>query len=427
MGEDGTTPRPLFFWGGTLHPLLIHSPYTNQMKKMEVFILLWASLFFSTVCYPQTPPDHGQQIASHMKQAQVYLSQNRSDLAIAEFKAIVALDPKNADARGNLGVLLFFQADYGEAIPHLRATLKLQPALWKIQALLGMAEKRMGDISGAAADLEKAFPHLQEQKIRIDTGMELIDLYSGSGELPKAALIVGEMRESDPTNVEIIYTAYRIYADLMDDARLSLIVVAPNSARTHQMMAHELARQGDTDGAIGNYREALRIDPRVPGLHFELAEMLKNSSAAGGREEAVKEYQAALAANPNDQKAECRLGDLAALRGDPNAAAEHYERALKLQPEDPEAIIGVAKSLMALNEGDKALPLLERAVKLDSMNPVAHFRLSTLYRKMGRSDDADRELAEYQKYKAMKEKLRDTYRRMRLQPDKKVQEDDVRN
>lgn len=362
-----------------------------------------------------------------MKQAQVYLSENRPDLAIAEFKAIVALEPKNADARGNLGVLLFFQGDYGDAIPHLRAALKLQPALWKIQALLGMAEKRMGDISDAAADLEKAFPHLQEQKIRVDTGMQLIDLYSGSGELPKAASIVSELRESDPTNVEMIYTAYRIYADLLDDARLSLIVVAPNSARTRQMMAHELARQGDTDGATDNYREALKIDPRVSGLHFELAEILKNSSAAGGREEAEKEYQAALAADPNDEKAECRLGDLAALRGDPNAGAEHYERALKLQPEDPEAVIGVAKSLMARNEGEKALPLLERAVKLDSMNPVAHFRLSTLYRKMGRSDDADRELAEYQKYKAMKEKLRDTYRQMRLQPDRKVQEDDLRN
>jgi tetratricopeptide (TPR) repeat protein len=397
------------------------------MKKRNIVFLLCASLFFTSVCRSQTSLDHQQQIASHMKQAQVYLSENRPDLAIAEFRAIVALEPKDADARGNLGVLLFFQGDYGDAIPHLRAALKLQPALWKIQALVGMAEKRMGDISGAAADLEKAFPHLQEQKIRTDTGMQLIDLYSGSGELSKAASIVGDLRESDPTNVEIIYTAYRIYADLLDDARLSLIVVAPNSARTHQMMAHELARQGDTEGAIGNYREALKIDPRVSGLHFELAEMLNNSSVPGGRPEAEKEYQAALAADPNDEKTECRLGDLAALRGDPNAAAQHYERALKLQPEDPEAIIGVAKSMMALNEGDKALPLLERAVKLDSMNPVAHFRLSTLYRKMGRSDDADRELAEYQKYKAMKEKLRDTYRQMRLQPDKKVQEDDVRN
>jgi len=45
---------------------------------------------------------------------------------------------------------------------------------------------------------------------------------------------------------------------------------------------------------------------------------------------------------------------------------------------------------------------------------VAHFRLSTVYRQMGRTADAKRELEEYQKYKDMKEKLRELYRQMRL-------------
>jgi len=225
----------------------------------------------------------------------------------------------------------------------------------------------------------------------------------------------------------VIYTAYRIYSDLLDETRLSLIVAGPNSARAHQMMAHELARQGHTDEAIANYREALKIDPNASGLHFELAEMLNSSDAAGSREEAKKEYQAALALNPQDEKSECKLGDLAALRGDQNAAAEHYGRALKLQPNDSEAMIGLAKAYMTLNQPEKALPLLEQAVKVDPTNATAHFRLSTLYRKMGRADDASRELADYQKYKAMKEKLRETYRQMRLDPGKKEQEDDARN
>ena len=397
------------------------------MKIRAIAVSLWIVSVLAPLPAAAQSASAQQQVASHAQKAAEYLRENRPDLAVPEFQAIVALEPNNVDARANLGVLLFFQGRYSDAISQLREALQRQPGLWKIQALLGMAEKRTGDINGAVADLQKAFPNLQEQKIRIDTGMELIDIYSASGDLSKAASIVGDLREIDPTNVEIIYTAYRLYADLLDDSRLSLIVVAPNSARTHQMMAHELARQGDTDGAIGNYHEALKIDPNVSGVHFELAEMLRDSPAAGGREQAEKEYQAALAADPNDEKAECALGDLAALRGDQNAAAEHYERALKLQPDDPEAIIGVAKSWMTASQPEKALPLLERAVKLDSMNPVAHFWLSTLYRKMGRSEDADRELAEYQKYKAMKEKLRDTYRQMRLQPDKKVQQDDVRN
>ena len=63
-------------------------------------------------------------------------------------------------------------------------------------------------------------------------------------------------------------------------------------------------------------------------------------------------------------------------------------------------------------------------VKLDPTSAVAHFRLSTIYRQMGRAEDAKREIAEYQKYKDMKEKLRDVYRQMRLEPDKKVHEDE---
>jgi len=406
----------------------MYSPYTSGMRTGQAIVSLLAALCVLAIpCFSQTSPDRRQQIESHMRQAQVYLQQNKPELAAAEYRAIVALDPKNVDARGNLGVLLFFQGAYADAIPQLRAAVKLQPGLWKIQALLGMAEKRTGDMNSALGDLEKSFPKLQEQKIRIDTGMELIEIYSDAGELEKAAATVSVLRELDPTNVAIIYASYRIYSDLVDESRLSLTVVAPNSARVRQMMAHELARQGKTDEAIANYREALKLDPNVPGLHFELAEMLNSSSVASELQEAEKEYEAALAANTLDEKAECRLGDLVALRGDQKAAAEHYERALKLQPNDPDANIGLAKMLMTMNQTGKAVPLLELAVKLDPTSVVAHFRLSNAYRQMGRTADANRELAEYQKFKDMKEKLRETYRQMRLEPGKREQEDDGRN
>ena len=148
------------------------------MKIKEAIGLLgtFFFLFFlgSLQCVSQSAPSRQEQIESHSRQAQEYLKEKKLDLASSEFAAIVALDPNNVDARGNLGVLLFFQGKYAEAIPQLRAALKLQPNLWKIQALLGIAEKRTGDFQEARSDLEKAFPQVQEQKIRIETGMELI-------------------------------------------------------------------------------------------------------------------------------------------------------------------------------------------------------------------------------------------------------------
>jgi tetratricopeptide (TPR) repeat protein len=320
------------------------------------------------------------------------------------------------DARGNLGVLLFFQGKYADAIPQLRAALALNPQLWKIQALLGIGERRTGDASAAIEDLEAAFPKLQDKKVQIETGMELVGLYSSAGDLDKAAATISVLRRLEPTDEAILYSAYRLYSDLASDSLLSLSVVAPNSARMHQAMAHELAKQGNNAAAIENYREALKLDPQLTGLHFELAEMLNLSSAPADRDEAEKQYKEALAVDPSDEQAECRLGDIATKRNDLKDAYDRYAKAVQLRPEDPDANIGLAKVLMAMGQPDRAEPLLERAIQLDPTSAVAHFRLSTIYRQAGRTDDAKHEIAEYEKYKAMKEKLRDLYQAMRLAP-----------
>jgi tetratricopeptide (TPR) repeat protein len=320
------------------------------------------------------------------------------------------------DARANLGVLLFFQGKYTEAIPELRAALKLEPNLWKIQALLGSGEKRTGDMGAARNDLEQAFPNLEDQKVRIQTGMELIEIYSAAGDLDKAAATVSVLRGIEPTDEVLLYTAYRIYSDLAAESLLSLSIVAPNSARMHQAMAHELAKHGDNSQAIENYRAALKINPNLPGLHFELAEMLNISSAPDAREEAESEYKKAIEVNPLDEQAECRLGDIAARRNDLKEAYDRYAQAVQLRPDDADADIGLAKVLMAMGQPQKAEPLLEHAIQLDPTSAVAHFRLSTIYRQAGRTADAQRELAEYQKYKKMKEKLEDIYQAMRLKP-----------
>jgi Tfp pilus assembly protein PilF len=149
-------------------------------------IIVTILLIFAASAFSDTP-SRKEQIDAHSRKAQEFLKENRPDLAAAEFKAIVDLDPNNLDARGNLGVLLFFHGDYKQAARELQAALKLQPALWKIQALLGMSEKRIGQATAARSDLEKSFPELREEKIRVEAGMELIEIYYSSSELDKAA------------------------------------------------------------------------------------------------------------------------------------------------------------------------------------------------------------------------------------------------
>lgn len=371
-------------------------------------------------CLCQSASDDVQRQAdAHLRAAHRWLSENKPDAAIPELRAVVALDPSNVDAHGNLGVLLFFQAKYTDAVPELHEALRLKPDLWKIQALLGMAEHRTGDAVAARADLEKSFPELLETKVRIEAGLELISLYAATEDLDKASAVITVLRGLAPENRELIYAAYRIHSDLAREAILSLSMVAPKSGLMYQVMAHEAARRGDTPTAIREYREALKVDPKLPGLHFELAEMLHSLPITPEITVQTKaEYEAALAQDPFDEKADLGLAKMAEQSGDTKKSYELYARAVKLQPDDPEASYELGKMMAAMGRLEEAERLLEHAVQMDPTNAVIHFRLSTVYQRLGRGEDAKRETDQYHKYKDLKAELRETYRELRLDPHK---------
>jgi tetratricopeptide (TPR) repeat protein len=381
--------------------------------------LLLVLLCLAVPCFCQSAPATQQQIEAHLQQAHRLLSENKPAAAIPEFQAVIALDPTNIDARGNLGVLQFFADDYEAAVPNLREALRAKPDLWKIQALLGMGERRTGDTVAARADLEKSFPELQDKKVRVEAGLELIEIYTASDDLDKASGVVSTLRAIDPENPEVLYVAYRVHSDLARESILSLSLVAPKSALVYQAAAHEAARHGDTVGAIRDDREALKIDPKLPGLHFELAEMLSTLPATPANNAGVKaEYEAALAQNPFDEKATLRLADIALRNNDQKKAYELGSRALQLQPDDSEANYELAKMLLNMNEPEKAEPLLQHAEEEDPTNAAIHYRLGTVYHRLGRTADAQREVEQYQKYKDLKEQLRNTWKYLHFDPDK---------
>jgi cytochrome c-type biogenesis protein CcmH/NrfG len=191
----------------------------------------------------------------------------------------------------------------------------------------------------------------------------------------------------------------------------------------HQVMARELARHGDEAPAIANYREAIKIDPKLPGVHFELGNLLYNSTDEKLQAEAEAEFKAALGVNPNDEKAYVMLGMIAAKRGDTKAAYDSYSRALQLQPDDGDADLEFAKILITMNQSEKAQQLLERAIQLDPTNAVAHYRLGTLYRRQGKTEEANKQIAEYKKYKDMKDQLQKIFHDMRVESGQKNSDD----
>ncbi len=352
-----------------------------------------------------------------MQKAQSYLQQKRPDLAIPEFEAAVQLAPDDVEIQGNLGVLLFFSGKPADAIPHLRFAVEKQPDLAKIQGILGIAELHTEDFADGRKDLEAAFPRIDDPRFKVQAGLELVGAYTQTSDLELAAAVLAQLIKAAPDNPEVLYASYRTYADLSSESMIALSLAAPDSAQTDQLLAHEETREGNTNAAIAQYRKAIKINAHLPGVHFELAELLNTSQDPTIKRQAEQEYRAALADNPRDEKAECELAEIAMTKGDESDALMRYSTAVELQPDDANAKLGLAKVLLEMNKPDQALPLLEASVQLEPTNATAHYRLATLYKKLGRTEDAKREVELYQKYKEMKEKLRVVYKDLLIQPD----------
>lgn len=374
------------------------------------------AVFLLTICAAgQDTNNPTPQIAVLQQQVQTYLQQHKPGLAIPILRQIVALDPKDIRSQANLGVLLYFQNDFAGAIPELRNALGLQPNLPRIKGLLGIAEKRTGDMTNAQNDLEQAFPSIDDPKFMKQVGLELIEIDSATSQFSKALATSAKLEEANPQDPQILFATYEIAAQMKDQAMLSMVLVAADSAEMNMMIAGELARQGDHDKSIAKYREAIRLNPHMPGVHYELAEQLRAAADPKLNALAEGEYRAAIEESQYDEKSWCHLGEVEAEKGDLKDAKDAYNKALALEPGDSTAKTDLAIALISTGQQKDAIPLLESAVKEDPTNIVAHYRLSGLYRRAGRTVEAKHEMDEYTHYKGLKDELGQVFKQVSAQ------------
>ena len=115
----------------------------SRPRKGIGFLLALAVLAGPGI-WPQNGVSKQQQIQAHVQRAEQAIRSSDFASAEREFQAVVALDPGNRDARGNAAVMRYFQGDWAGAAEQFRGVLEMQPKTWKVQAYLGMCEKRLG-------------------------------------------------------------------------------------------------------------------------------------------------------------------------------------------------------------------------------------------------------------------------------------------
>ena len=407
------------------HPNKYHEPAFPFVASAPLAVLL-TLLAAITAMAAQTTTSEAAEIHDHLRKAAEYLKAKDPDSAVKEFDAVLVLDPKNAEAYANLGVVAFFRHDYQNASQSLRKAVAIDPSLVKSQALLGICARRLGDPS-ARVLLEKSFSKLKDKSLRLQVGLELASLCDQQGDTGATASVMRSLVDLDPDNVDVLFTAQRVYTELADDTLNKLAVLAPGSARMQQVIAERLVNGGDLPSAIEHYKKALQIDPRLPGVHFELGEAILQSAPHDPRTQAdaEKEFEAAEAIDGDAAKAECGLGAIAASQSDLDRAFAHYQRAYKLAPSEVEAQLGLARLLMMQQKPQEAIKYLQDAIRIDPLNSEAHYRLALEYRRLQMDDRAQKEMHLFQEIKKTKDQVKHLYHQMNIKP--KVQDDEMRD
>lgn len=238
------------------------------------------------------------EIQRRMQQAVTAHQRGEFQIAEREYRAVLAAEPRHADATHFLGLVLHQQGRSDAALPLLLDALRFAPANYQFRGNLAAVMQQLGREQEAEALYREALA-LKPDYLggHINLGM----LYAGRGDYPRALAEFDQAIALDSAS----FAAWFSRAEALQQL-----------ARTREAVA-AYARAGEAAGRDSN-------------LLLTVASALRE---AGALEEARRWQERALAAAPESPQAENSLGNLLAMEGDLPAAEAHYRRALALKPD----------------------------------------------------------------------------------------------
>jgi len=156
------------------------------------------------------------------------------------------------------------------------------------------------------------------------------------------------------------------------DAAKTLGINKPNYARVHYNQARSLASQGDQNGAISKYEDALSADPNFEMPYINLAILL---ASQGQLDRAIELLRAVIKLKPFFADAHANLGIVLDLKGKKTEALHHLREAVQLKPGSAAFHHNLGEMLLGMRKVDEAMAQFRQALALDPDLTVARLNL----------------------------------------------------
>ncbi|MBI3697129.1 MAG: tetratricopeptide repeat protein [Acidobacteria bacterium] len=367
--------------------------------------MFWAVFFFLVVCLPDLRGQSREsEIAAHIRLAGEANARQDLETAAAEYGKVIVLEPRHAEAHARLGMVYQNLGRLPEAVGALEKAIEIDPGLPRVGVLLAFSYMGLGKNREAIPQLEKAFAVEDEPAMRSVVGQRLVECYFAVGDEENGLAVVDKLRRLAPDDPDVLYTASKVYANLWNTAVQRMLAKAAASYRVHQVLAEVFEAQEKYGDAAKEYRQIIRMEPQLPGMHYRLGRMiLRSAPGAEADSQALTEFEKELEINRFDAATHSEIGEVH-LRAERTAEAlRYFSRAAELRPSYAPARVGLAKVFLAQKEFSKAVKQLEAASLLAPQDEAIPYNLMVAYRSLGRVADAKQAFDSFQKLKAQKQ------------------------
>ncbi len=322
----------------------------------------------------------------------LYAQADRVSCGIAAFEAALKLGEQNWEAHYNLALALLRRGDRARAMHELQTAIQQKPDSVSSHFALGSVFEDENKLVNAEEQFRSALkidPHFAPGAIRLSAVL----ITEGK---PQAAVACLEnaVKQLPPDQAEPVQAALGIaYAENgeLDKALATLkelVAAQPDSADAHFNLGLVYARTGqprDEEGAVTEFREALRLDPGMDSARIALGRALVSRHDYSDAVPVLLEF---TRRQPKDPQGFHVLGQAYQGLKRSDAAVNALGRAAVLDPKDPAIRIDFGRLLASTGQTNAAIPQLEAAERINPSDISAHNELALLLEQTGDKEGA---------------------------------------
>jgi tetratricopeptide (TPR) repeat protein len=263
------------------------------------------------------------------------------------------------------------------------------------------SSSQKSDAESAVDFYKKAYALNPESAV---IGEQLAEMYFVSQQLGEAIVEAQSVLRRDPANLAARRLLSRIYIRSLGDPQNNADQSVRASLAIDQLREIIRLDPADSDSALWLarlYRLTGQDNPAEQTLRTLLAREADNVNGVAQLAQLLVDHNNVTEAVPLLEKflADTPNGDLYDLLGDAYtrmnklpSAEEAYRHAVQLEPDQARHVRGLAQSLFNQDRYPEALVEYQRLVDLRPDDANTYLRMSTIYRRMQRLDDAEREI-----------------------------------